>query len=75
MSERRAVQAQDSTCQQYSGSMSHPDLKFDIDSNGHLVRQLTVDSAIQTVVSKRIRALLRILPTSQLRRDVPDYAK
>lgn len=51
-----AVQAQDSTFQQFAPTIGHAESKFNIDCNRLLVRKSTIDSAIQTVVPEVFEA-------------------
>lgn len=55
------AQAEDLNCQQYAASVGHPDWRFYVDDNEPLVRQSTIDEAIQTVLPKALQARLLYL--------------
>lgn len=51
-----AAEAQDLTCRQYVTTIGHSESMFNIDGNGLLVGQSTIDDAIETFVPKLFQA-------------------
>lgn len=52
---------QNSIRQQYAAATGHPELRFNIDSNGLLVRHFTIADIIQTVVPEAFQVRLLYL--------------
>lgn len=58
LAELITAQAQDPSCQQYVATIGPPKLKFNINGNGRLVRQSTIDGAFRAVVPRAIQKRL-----------------